>query len=811
MVKHYIKIAFRNMQKQKMFATINIVGFAIGIAACLIIALYINNETSYDRSNPNKDRVFRIVGEAKQNGTVHRGVSFPAPMAKALLNDFPQVEKVGRIMPNKLFGGATNQVRRMDQQNDSYEEGFCFADTSILDILDIQMIYGERKHALSEPYSIVLSKSMADKYFPKQDPVGQSMVFNDNPNRLIKIGGVMQDFPEASHMQYRAFISLAGLNFWDGEQETWMASNYGIYLQLKPGVDVAGLEKRMTADVLDKYMVPAIKASGQGNAEESLKGARLYLQSLTDIHLHSYNIDEDDSKKGDARIVWLFAAIALFILTLACINFLNLSTARSANRAKEVGLRKVIGSSRGDLIKQFLGESILYSFFSFLIAVILVIAILPLFNKVAGVNLGLPVTAWWVIPLLILSAGIIGLLAGLYPAFYLSYFKPINTLKGDLSLGSKNSGLRSTLVVLQFTVCIVLLISTTVVYKQLQYILNSKIGFDKDQVVMLQGTNALRDHTTSFKNELLRLPGVKNVSVGDFLPVNGTKRNGNTFWEEGKQQENAGSPGQHWVVDENYIATYGIKLLQGRDFSKDMASDDQATIINKAMANKLGFTDPIGKKITNGGEHLTIIGMVDNFHFETMKQEVSPLCLVRGNSNSVISVKLHAADMKATLASMNKLWKNFLPYQTLRYDFLDQSYAAMYADVARIQYIFICFSILAILIACLGLYALAAFMAEQRSKEMSIRKVLGASVSNLFKLVTGNFIKYVLISLCIAIPVGWLLMTQWLRDYAYRTNIGWDVFAMAGIAVLLIALLTVCWQSLKTAMVNPAKTLRGGD
>jgi putative ABC transport system permease protein len=808
MIRHYLKIAFRNMQKQKMYAAINIGGFAIGIAACLLIALYIKNELSYDRDNPNKENVFRIIGEAKQNGTVHSGVSFPAPMAKALLNDFPEVVRVGRTMSSELFGGTNNQVRRADETNDNYEQGFCFADTSMLDILNVHMVYGDRAHALSEPNSVVICKSMADKYFPNQNPVGKTLVFNKNTKNLIKIGGVMEDFPVNSHLQYKGFISLAGINFWNGEQETWTASNYQIYLKLRPNVNIESFNKKITADILDKYFVPAMKAQGRKNVEENLKGARLYLQPLTDIHLHSYNIQEDNVKHGDIRFIWMFAAIAIFILVLACINFLNLSTARSANRAKEVGVRKVVGSSRGNLIRQFLTESMLYSFLSFIIGIIIAMLVLPAFNKVSGTQLSLPWNQWWLLPLVIAAAFIIGLIAGLYPAFYLSYFKPINTLKGNLSLGSKNAGLRSTLVVLQFTISIILLISTSVIYKQMQYILNSTIGFDKDEVVMIQGADALRDQTTSFKNELLRLPIVKNVSVSDFLPIDGTKRNGNSFYEEGKQQTDEGIQTQHWVVDENYIPTLGMKLIAGRNFTQEMHTDSAATIINKAMADKLGFKDPIGKMITNGGEHLTIIGVVDNFYYENIKQQVNPLLMVMGNSNSIISIKVNAANMKTALASISEVWKNFLPNQTMRYSFLDQSYASMYADVQRMQYLFTGFAMLAIIIACLGLFALAAFMAEQRSKEVSIRKVLGASVANVFALLTGNFLKLVCISLIIAVPLGWLLMSQWLQDYTYRITITWDIFVMAGFAVILIALITICWQALKAAVANPVKSLR---
>lgn len=806
MFSHYLKVVWRNMQRQRMYAVINIGGFAVGIAACILIGLYIGNELSYDRNNPNRDHIFRVVGQAKTNGGIFKGIGFPAPMAKALQNDFPEVEKAGRLMSNELFGGANNQVRRTDQQNNTYETGFCFADTSMLDILNIQMIYGDRSHALSQPSSVVLCKSMADKYFPHQNPVGQSLVFDDHIP--VTVGGVMEDFPPNSHIQYRGFISLSGLSFGNGEQENWNQSNYVIYLQLKPYVDIAAFNQKISRDIIDKYMIPAQKAIGRKNVEAFWKEASLYLQPLTAIHLHSYDIDDNSVKYGDIRFVYLFAAIAVFILLLACINFLNLATARSANRAKEVGLRKVVGSSRGGLIRQFLVESMLYSFISFLIAVGIALIALPWFNKVAGTDLFMPWGTWWFIPALVVAALFTSLIAGLYPAFYLSRFKPVNTLKGSLSLGTKNAGLRGVLVVFQFTISIILLIGTMIIYRQMHYILNSNAGFNKDAVVMLEGADALKNHSASFKKELLGLPAVKDVSVSDFIPVStaGSKRNGNTFWEEGKDETSIKT--QHWVVDEDYIPTFGMQIIAGRNFSASMKTDSTGAIINQAFARQLGGGQVIGKRITNGGEHLKVIGVVNDFYYESLKQHVDPLCMVLGNSNSIISVKMNTRDMREALASVEGVWKRFLPHQSMRYDFLDQSYAAMYLEVQRMQYIFTGFAILAIIIACLGLFALAAFMAEQRNKEIAIRKVMGASAVNLFSLLTINFLKLVFISLCLAIPAGWLLMNKWLQDYAYRVKLRWDVFVIAGVIVLLIALTTICWQALGAARANPVNRLR---
>jgi putative ABC transport system permease protein len=500
--------------------------------------------------------------------------------------------------------------------------------------------------------------------------------------------------------------------------------------------------------------------------------------------------------------------VAIFILAIACINFLNLSTAKSANRAKEVGLRKVIGSQRGSLINQFLTESILYSVLAFVIGFVLACIGLPFFNQMAGKSLSMPYQEWWMIPVFIGAALFIGLLAGIYPSFYLSAFKPIQVLKGQLSRGSKNAGLRSTLVVFQFTTSIILLIGTVIIYRQMQYILHTKVGFDKDQVVLIQGTNTLRKQTDALKSELLKLPQVKNVTVSGYMPVKGTKRDGNPFWKEGKTKEDASVGGQKWYVDDSYIPTLGIKMIAGRNFSPQMPTDSQAAVINQAMASKLGYKDAIGQKITNNWETFTVIGVIEDFHFESMKQEIQPLCLALGRSSDVVAVKIRSADVKEALAGIKNIWKGFAPNQPIRYTFMDESFANMYADLERTGLIFTSFSVLAIIVACLGLFALAAFMAEQRNKEISIRKVLGATVPGLFMLLVRNFLKLIIISLIIAVPVGWLLMQKWLQDYTYRISITWDVFLIAGLIILFIAVATICSQAIRAAIASPIKSLR---
>lgn len=809
MIKNYLKIAVRQLLKQKMYAAIKVGGFALSIAACLLIALYIREELSFDKSYPDANRIYRIVGQYNFDNIHEKGVDWPAVMGKTMKSDFPEIEQFGRLMPNSLFWGAgSNELKRSDAAENTHEEGFAYADQSLLDILKLPMVYGDAAHALTEPLTMVLSKSKADKYFPGQNPVGKVMYLNNNKSKPYKIGAVMQDIPLTSHLhQFDFLLTLAGVEFWNGEQTTWQASNYHIYVTLKPGTNVARFNQKVTDGIINNYYIPDMIKNGDKNASKIKNALSMRAQNIEDINLRSYDI-HDGMSHGDIRFIWLFGAVAGFILVIACINFINLSTAKSANRAKEVGLRKVVGSQRSGLISQFLTESLLYSFFSFALGLVLAIILLPYFNMLASKSLTIPWQQWWLLPTVLVSAVIIGIVAGIYPAFYLSGFKPAEVLKGKLSSGSKSSGLRNGLVVFQFTTSIILIISTFIIYNQMQFILNKKVGFEKDQVVMIQGTNTLDNEVKNFKDELLKLQAVKSVSVSDFLPVAGTKRNGNEFFNEGRVKIDAGVGGQFWDIDEDYIKTFGMKLVAGRNFNPGMKTDSQAVIINQTMAKKLNLKNPIGKRIVNYGAPKAIIGVVQDFNFESLRDGIEPLVMHLSNSNSIVSVKVKTGDMKNTLAEITRTWKSFSPNQPIRYTFMDERFANMYADVQRMGRIFTSFAILAIIIACLGLFALAAYMAEQRSKEIGIRKVLGASIGNITTLLSLNFIKLVFIAIIIASPIAWWAMTKWLQDFTYRIPIGWGVFVFAGTVAIGIALLTVSFQSIKAAIANPVKSLR---
>lgn len=801
MFRNYFIITWRSMLRQKMYTSIKIGGFALGLATCFLIFLFIRNEVSYDNNRPG--HIYRVYNDYRSP----RGgkyTAFPASMASIIKADFPEIEKSARLIPYQWFNAGSNLVRRDDQLDNTFEEGFVYADQDLIEILDLKMIYGNPLHALDKPNTIVISKSIADKYFPKTDPTGRVLVLNEDRSRSFTIGGVMEDFPPTSHLNYKFLLTLTGVEFWEGEQASWCCWNYNVYVKLRPDAHPDALAKKLTS-VRDEHLITYMDKVGDQSSDDVKKYHFFGLQPVKDIYL-SAGI-EDGQSHGDERYIWLFGGIACFILLLACINFINLSTAKSANRAKEVGLRKVVGSTRKYLVNQFLTESILYSFISFVLALVLVFISLPWFNQMAGKSMVIPWNAWWLYPSILLLAVMIGILAGLYPAFYLSGFKPIEVLKGSLSRGSKSSALRNGMVVFQFTTSIILIIGTFVIYRQMNYILNTKVGFDKEQVILVRGTNTLEKQQESFKEELKNLSPVKNVTINNYLPVSGTKRDNNGFWKDGRSKIDKSVGAQRWYVDEDYISTMGMKLVDGRNFDRDIASDSAAIIINQSMAKELGLTNPVGERIMNW-ETYTVIGVVEDFNFESMKGKVGPLSLVFGNGGSIASVKVNTTDMAGTIGAIREVWNKFMPHQPFRYDFLDESYALMYQDVQRMGNLFGAFAVLAIIVASLGLFALSSFLVEQRTREISIRLVLGAPLNNILRLLTQNFVILVLISFVIATPAAWYMMKTWLNDFEYKIPLTWDVFALSGVISLLIALATVSYQSIRAALVNPVDNLR---
>ncbi|MEQ8474188.1 MAG: FtsX-like permease family protein [Marinoscillum sp.] len=806
MLKYYFKLSWRNMAKQKVYSSIKIGGFALGIAATLLIALFVKDELSYDNHYQAQGQIYRILNESTHPEHMERWSAFPPPIKSALENEFPEIEKVGRLINFDWFDAGDNQFRPIEDKANIYENKFVYADPELLEILEIPMVFGNHS-ALDKPNSIVIARSKAEKYYPGEDPVGKQVILNEDDNSIYTIGGVMEDPRPSTFLQFDFLLTLAEEEFWNGEQTSWGSWNYSVFIKTGKGADYKQLEDKLLV-VRDDYVIPYNRERGDQRADDMAQYYQYDVQPVNEIYLYSDDT-HDNLQHGDIDIVWLFGSIAIFILLLACINFINLSTAKSANRAKEVGMQKVMGSLKSEVVKQFMMEAFMYTSIAFILGVVIALVSLPFFNVLSDKSLVLPWSEWWVIPGLIAFLIVISVLSGVYPSFYLSAFKPIQVIKGNLSRGAKNSKLRGALVVFQFATSIVLIICTIVTYRQMEFILNKRIGFDKDQVILIQGANTLKDQAKSFKNELMRLSTVNSVSYTDFLPVLGTKRDGNSFWKEGNRKIDKGVGAQKWRVDENYLTTMGINLVQGRNFSSDMASDSTAIIINESMAEELGLEDPIGKRITNSFEPVFhIIGVIEDFHFDSFKREVGPLSLAYGGFGSIMAVKFTSGNTDQMLGQVHEVWDEFMPNQSIRYSFLDDSYALMYDQVSRTGKVFTLFAVLAVVVACLGLFALSAFMVEQRGKEISVRKVLGASMSQIFTLLTSNFVKLVIIAIAIAAPVGWYLMKQWLSDYVYRVEITWDVYLIAGASALVISLITISSESLKAGLMNPVKKLR---
>lgn len=808
MIINYLTIAWRNLRKSAVITTVNVVGLSIGVAACLLIAIYIKHEISYDQHVRDADRIYRLYGTFNKEGETLKGAHFTAILSPTLKSDFREVEESGRFMANPLFYGAgSNDINFEGSALQFREEGFSYADQSLMSILQPRMIYGDNNTALSDPKSIVISQTKANKYFEGKNPIGQVMYLNGKEDDPFSIGGVMEDFPSNSHLNYDFLITLTDVEFGEGEQTRWLQDNYFTYVKLRQGVDVKAFADRMEQHLIQKYYVPALKAVGSVMAETAERDFGIVLQPIRDIHLHGGDILDYDTR-GDIRFIWLFGVIALFILMIACINFINLSTAKSANRAKEVGLRKVLGSRRKELISQFLTESSLVALVSFVLGVLLSYVLLPYFNEMSDRHLAMPFDVPAFLPLVLGVALLVGICAGLYPALYLSGFDPARVLKGKVRRGTKSSGLRSSLVVFQFTISIALIAGTIIINQQMHFILNKDAGFDKEQVLQLQSTNVLGDQVETFKEAIKAIPGVVNASISDYLPIEGTKRNGNTVYNEGQEKAEEGVFAQAWVIDEDYLETLGINLLEGRNFVKDRAAEAQRAIVNEEMIRKLNMDDPIGKKFDRFGNAVEIIGVVENFHYQSFTEEVRPLMMFAGISPTLMSVKIKSDEMESVIAQIESTWNDFDASLDFSYTFMDRSFANMYDHVKRISWIFTSFALLAIFIACLGLFALSAFIVEQRRKEMSIRKVLGASLESIFGLLTRQFVLLVIVSLVIAIPICIYFMRQWLADYKYRIDVSWEVFALAGIAAILIALSTISYHALRTALVNPIHSLR---
>lgn len=811
MLKNYFKIAWRNLWKQKGYSLINIFGLAIGLASCIVILLYITNELSYDKFNEKSDRIYRVATTIDFSGN-HLDMAYtPTLMGPTLVSDFPEVETTARLI---TWGSML--IRKDDTNLKEY--GGVFADPEVFEVFTLPMISGDPETALEDPNTIVLTKTMAKKYFDKADVVGESMLLNDND--VYTITGVIEDIPSNSHFQFDFFMSLK--NHPSLENTTWFSNNFRTYVLFREGVDADAFAENFEI-MKTKYLEPMLISHMGVNFEQfEAAGNQLEytLQPLTSIHLNS-DLNGEFEANSSMTYVYVFAGLALFILLLACINFMNLSTARSAQRAKEVGIRKTLGSLKSQLSFQFLAESIMLSLIAFVLGLLLVEISLPYFSEISGTALNnnyfaQPEVFSGVTLIVILT----GLLSGTYPALLLSSFKPVAVLKGSFSEAKRHNILRKGLVVFQFTISMVIIVGLLVVNRQLDFIQTTNIGFQKDQVLILNGAFALgdADQVQTFKDETMKNSIFRNATVSGFFPVDGYNRSDTVFWPEDKDpNEDNTSSMQVWDIDDNYIPTLGMELVAGRNFSKELAGDKNAVILNEAAVKKMGIIDPVGKVIKGFGdespdpefyESFTIIGVVKDFHYESLRQNITSLGFFYGKSQQNIAYQIDPENASAALEYLQKTWKEFAPTQPFSYAFMNERFDQMYRAENRVQNLMSVFSLLATIIACLGLFGLSAFSAERRTKEIGLRKVLGASVRSVLGLMSKEFIELILISYVIAIPVAWFAMNEWLQGFTYRTNVGFTVFAIAGMGMLLIALITVSGQSIKAALMNPVDSLR---
>ncbi len=804
MFKNYVKTAFRSLKKNRAFTIINILGLSLGLASCMLIAFYVVDELSYDRYNVNADRIYRVNEDLKLGGNrVQYAVCMP-PLAQTLKTDFPSVENTVRI---KAGGGM--HVKKGNEN--ILEYNMLFADPSLFDVFTLPILYGNKSTALVEPNTVVITESTAKKYFNRVNVVGENLVTDGN--KPLKITAVIKDIPKQSHFTTDFILSMSS---WpDSRSNEWLRSDYNTYVLMRKGADYKQLEAQFPKLLLrysGDQMQQELKMS-YAEFEKSGSFFRMNMIPLTDIHLHS-NQTGELSANTTSEYVYIFSVIGLFILLIACVNFMNLSTARSASRAREVGVRKVLGSARKYLIAQFLSESMMVTLAAVVIAVAAASVFLPAFNHLADKNIIITGHTWtWLIPIGIAATLFIGFLAGLYPAFFLSGFQPINVLKGKLATGFKGGRLRSFLVVFQFSISIFLIAGTIVVYKQLHYIQNRDLGFNRSQVLIVHSAFELGDHAKTFQNEVKQLHGVQDATLSGFLPIESNRNTGIFYKEAVADPKNSIFP-QIWSVDENYLNTLGMKITSGRYFSKQMSSDSNALVINETAAKFLGFTDPVNKiiyKATGGQNHIlkpyTIIGVVKDFNFSSLRQNIEPVIMQLGYDTGDLSIKVQTIELPTLLSKVETNWKG-LSQAPFQYSFMDQDFDTMYRSEQRTGTIALTLTSLAIIIACLGLFGLAAYAAEQRMKEIGIRKVLGASAANIASMLSKDFIKLVCIAIVISSPLAWYLMHKWLEDFAYRIDFQWWMIAIAGVVAVVIAFATISMQSIKAAVANPVESLR---
>jgi putative ABC transport system permease protein len=809
MIKNYLKIAWRNLKKQPFFTFLNVFGLAVGMAGGLLISLYIYDELSFDKMFADADRIHRINVDIKFGGEEIILPEVSAPMALAIEKDYPQIELITRFRNRNSLS-----IRKSGTELNVKETKTAYADDTFFDMFGIDLLVGNPKTALKEPNSIVLTKTAAEKHFKVTEALGQSVIVNNNEPYIVT--GVMDDPPKNSFLrEHTIFMAMSGNE--QIKSDSWSNNNYATFIKLMPNAKIEDFQVYLES-VFGKYFIPFAQQYYPGITEESFLAAGNYFKfstiPLTDIRLHSNRYPEF-SPNGSIQNVYILSFIAIFLIVLASVNFMNLSTAHSLKRAKEVGIRKTLGSHKISLVKQFLTESGLISFISLLMSLIIAAIAMPYFNELAGKVITIPYTNpfFWLI--LLLSTIVLGLFSGLYPAFFMSRFTPSKVLKGT----GKNSStgderIRNLLVVFQFSISVFLIVGTLVVFQQLKFIQGKDLGYTKDQVLVIDDVYAAGSQAKSFKEDVLQLGQVENATLSGFLPTPSNRSDSSYFVDGVIDQDNAVQL-QQWKVDYDYIKTLDLEILAGRDFDRNKRTDSLGMIINEAAVATLGVAPEkaLGMRVSSdvgvdNPRFYTIIGVVKNFHFKSLRENVGALSLTIGNYSNAMAVKLHAGDVANTIAKIEEKWKKVAPGQPFNYYFMEDSFNHTYEAEQRLGKIFTIFTTLSILIACLGLFGLAAFNAEKRSKEIGVRKVLGASVSQITYKLSIDFLKLVGIAILVSLPLAWYVMNKWLEDFTYRIEIGWGIFALAATLAVVISIITVSYQSIKAALANPIKSLR---
>jgi putative ABC transport system permease protein len=797
MLRNYLKVAFRNIRKQKGYAFINISGLAIGMAACLLILLWVYDEMSYDTYHENADRIYRLTIDANLGAQMSVPVA-PTPAGPAMVQDYPEALQAARI-------SRPDRSPVVVGDREYFEENVAYADNSIFEIFSFPLVEGDPGTALKAAYSVVLAEDVARKYFEDDQALGKTIKIG---GRDYAVMGVAKNIPKNSHFGFNILLSME-TRYAESRpvMENWMAiSNYA-YVLLAENADPAALEAKLPA-LIEKNLGPVLKSLGGS--------ITLHLQPLKRIHLYS-DFRGDIAPQGDILYVYLFSAIALFILIIAGINFVNLSTARWTARAKEVGVRKTLGALREKLVGQFLGESVIYSLLALILAVGLILLARPWFSAVAGRDIGFNVLQIpWLVPAFLGLALLVGVAAGAYPALFLSSFRPVRVLRGGTRIGSKNILFRRVLVVAQFVISVVLIIGTIVVYKQLAFMKTKNLGFEKEQVVVLPGlADVMPKSYETLRSEFRKVPGVLNLGAGSLVPGRGITKS--VFQPEGFQRDQS-QPMDYRNIDSGYLPTLGITIAAGRNFSEELATDrTQSVLINETAAEKYGWKDPIGKQFiiapdqnsTGEETRLNVVGVFKDFHSTSLREKIDPMILFYDPTQCAsLAVRIAPAEMQKTLGLLKDKWKESLPQKPFEFFFLDESFDSQYRAEERIGNLALRFSLLAILVSCLGLFGIASYTTEQRTKEIGIRKVLGASGGIIVRMLSKEYLLLVAIGNLLAWPVAYLMMRSWLQNFAYRTSLAYWIFLAAAALSIAVSLSTVTYQSVRAARTNPVKSLR---